>query len=601
MQTGNSRTARLLKYFTHGIFFIIIFLFFLLYASHIFIYQEKHSLFILSVDYLHDFLKQPGSLLKYIAGFIASFYYYPAAGAVIASTVIFSTVVLLSQITKLLKGSEDFVIPFLSGILMFYLQTNYQYMLFNNLGILLQLAMAYVFIRYGRGYWPVIILPLWYFINGGFAWMLYGIYGACLIVTGFKKNLLKIVLLLALAAVTVFISVEFLFYRPWLALLIYPWSPGYASADNIIFTILGGLICLTPFICWFKIPYIPEFINTPNPQKKQHLRLLTAFSGISLIIATLLTTAFLRYDKKTENYFLAEKLFYEGRYDELVRFNLKNPTKNIITLFLGNIALCETGRLNEMLFSFPQSPDGSTLFQKWETDIKSEILKHGGNFYYTIGMINEAYRWAYENMVLKGHTPDGLRMMIKCELINGNYKNAEIFINLLKKTLFYRKEAAVLEKMLFNDDAVSSHPELGAKKKIRPGIDFFTITDDPVINIERIVATDSMYINRNAWEYKMAWHLLNKDLKGIAQVWQKLDLYGYKIAPKHLQEAALAMRTLLKIELSAQEKLKITADTEKRYAQFLQTFQLSGYDLAKAEPLLRKNFGNTFWYYMFYK
>lgn len=593
MQTVNNTTEHIIKYLAYGIFFIIIFLFFLIFANHVFIYQEKHSLFILSADYLQDFLDQPGSLLKYLAGFFSSFYYYPAVGAVIASTVMLLSVIFLSKISELVKGSENLFIPFLAGILMFYLQTNYQYMLFNNLGIFLQLAITSIFIRYGRkSYWPVVILPIWYFINGGFAWMSYGIYGAWLIVTGFKKNLLKIVSLLILAVATVFISGEFLFYRPWLALLVYPWSPGNSTADNIVFTALGAVICFMPFALIIKSPRL-----TLKSFTKKNL--LSA--EVIFIAAILSTISFLKYDRKSEYYFRAEKLFYEKRYDELVKFNLKYPTRNIITLYLNNVALCETGRLNELLFSFPQSPDGSTLFQKWETEIKGEILRHGGNFYYATGMINEAYRWAYEYMVLRGYTPDGLKMMIKCDLINGNYKNAEIYINRLKKTLFYRKEAYEYEKMLFNDNAVSSHPELGLKRKISPRVDFFTITDDPVINIERIVATDSVYINRNAFEYKMAWHLLNKDLKAIAQEWYKLGAYEYKIAPKHLQEEALAMRTLLKIELPAQEKLKITADTEKRYAQFLQTFQLSGYDLAKAEPLLRKNFGNTFWYYMFYK
>ncbi|MGQ9621487.1 MAG: DUF6057 family protein, partial [Bacteroidales bacterium] len=264
----------------------------------------------------------------------------------------------------------------------------------------------------------------------------------------------------------------------------------------------------------------------------------------------------------------------------------------------NNIALCETGRLNDMLFSFPQSSDGSTLFQKWE--IKSEILRHGGNFYYTTGMINEAYRWAYEYMVMRGWTPDGLKMMIKCELINGNYRSAEIYISLLKKTLFYRNKAIEFEKMLFNDVAVISHPELGKRRKTKIQNDFF-ITDEPAINLEKVVATDSMYINRYAWEYKIAWYLLNRDLYAIAVEWDNLGKYGFRTAPRHMQEGAVAIRTLLKVQLPDPGGTRISNETERQYARYLQTFQFSGADMAKAEPLLKKNFGNTFWYYLFYK
>jgi hypothetical protein len=48
-------------------------------------------------------------------------------------------------------------------------------------------------------------------------------------------------------------------------------------------------------------------------------------------------------------------------------------------------------------------------------------------------------------------------------------------------------------------------------------------------------------------------------------------------------------------------RAKISSETERLYAQFLETFQLAGSDLKKAEPFLRKNFGNTYWYYLFYR
>ncbi len=70
-------------------------------------------------------------------------------------------------------------------------------------------------------------------------------------------------------------------------------------------------------------------------------------------------------------------------------------------------------------------------------------------------MINEAHRWAYENMIIKGLNPEGLKMLIKTELINGNYKTASKYISVLKKAPFYRSEAKAYESLLFNDNAVA--------------------------------------------------------------------------------------------------------------------------------------------------
>jgi len=434
------------------------------------------------------------------------------------------------------------------------------------------------------------ILPVWYFLNGGFAWMFYGVYCAWLIKSGFKKNLVKIILTIIIAVATVFVAAEFIFWNSYLTLIEYPWSPGISNTDNIIFACLVLLICTTPLLSGFK------FRIRSGTTLKQKTAYIT---GIAFLLVGLTVSALLRYDEKSNRYFKAEKLFYEGRYEDLISFNIKYPTKNIITLYLNNIALCETGKLNEMLFTFPQSPDGSTLFFKWT--IENEILRHGGNFYFTTGMINEALRWAYEYMVMRGYTPEGLKMMIKCELINGNYQSAKNYIELLKRTIFYRKTAIEFEKLLYNDEAIINHHQLGAKKKMIAYRDFFVITDFPQVNLEKMLSTDSLYKNKNAWEYWMAWLMLNKSYRGIADEWFKIDKYGFTKIPRHIEEAAVAMRTLLNVNLSDIPGLRISSSVERKYLQFLQIFQASGADPEKAEPFLRKDFGNTFWYYIFYK
>jgi hypothetical protein len=77
------------------------------------------------------------------------------------------------------------------------------------------------------------------------------------------------------------------------------------------------------------------------------------------------------YDKKNRHYFHAEKLFHEGKYDELLRFNTEHPSTNSLTLFFNNIALCEKGLLNEKLFSF--------LTIEGRSDIIPEMGDGGGD------------------------------------------------------------------------------------------------------------------------------------------------------------------------------------------------------------------------------
>jgi len=588
MINNTNRTNQFLAYLPYRLFFLIMFLFFGLFADHIFFYQEKSSLFVFSYDFLVENLHQPGGLLIYLSGFLSTFYYYPLAGALISSLVIWLITVTASGIIKTLEGKKSGYIPLLAGIALFYLQTSYRFMLYNNLGILVQLLFFLLTIKYIRGWGPVILSPVLYFITGGFAWIFCIMYSLWLLSKRPLKWWLKITLLWLLIFLIVYLSEQFLFFQTIGTLLLFPCTEAGTGSQSRLFAAVVIVLALLPLLARISIR---------NTFKKKLSENIIYLSVPIVVVLIMVIISILKYDKKTQQYFRVEKLFYENKYREVIDFNLKNPSNNSLTAYLNNIALCETGQLNDLLFHFPQSADGSTLFLKWE--ITGEILKRGGYFYYTIGMINEAHRWAYEYMVMKGATPEGLKMIIKTELINGNFKTAEKYISILKKTLFYRHAAKEYEKLLFNDPAVDSHPVLGPGRKNKIPVDFFSITDDPYINVERIIATDSL--NRKAFEYKLAYLLLNKDYQGISKEWGNIGRYDFKSIPVHVEEAAIAIKILYAVSLPPAGDLTTDKNAEIRFNRFLQVFQAYGTDLKAAEPELKKQFGNTFWYWSFYR
>ena len=94
-------------------------------------------------------------------------------------------------------------------------------------------------------------------------------------------------------------------------------------------------------------------------------------------------------------------------------------------------------------------------------------------FYYAVGLTGEAHHLAYELMVQHGYRPENIKMLIKTELINGNFKIAERYINVLKKTLHYKNWAEKYERMLFKPELVNSDPELGQKDQTASQKGFF--------------------------------------------------------------------------------------------------------------------------------
>lgn len=571
-------------------FFVSVFIYFGFFGNYVLFYQEKFSLFIFSFDFLKENLHQPGGLLIWLGKLFSTFLYHPITGALVITAILSLNVWFISEIIKFLSGKNAIVPSIIAGIIMFYVQTDYQFFIFNTLGILLQLIIFYISIKYLKllqGWIPLIFMPFLYLATGGFAWIFMILFSLWLSMGKENKKWIKLLLFLGISYLSFYISKELLFFQTTRILLTFPFTELNIGTNHTFFPGLCGVLSLLPILIKIKF-MVPEKLTLAKP---------TGLFIASVVILVLMgAVSYVRYDKKTSNYFYVEKLFYQKKYNEIIAFNTKNQPTNQLTIYLNNIALCETNQLNDKLFSFPQDADGGTLYLKWE--MYGEILRRGGYFYYTIGMVNEAHRWAFENMVMKGHTPEGLKTLIKTELISGNYKVASRYINLLKKTFYYRSEALMYEKMLFNDSALNADPELGEKRKTRLQTDFFAITDDPYINLGRIMLTDTL--NRKAFDYMMAIQMIKKNYQGISTLLPRFSSLGYKQFPVNIEEAATALSVLNDGTLPDLGGIIISSNTTNRWNQYLAVFQQYGTNPKAAEPALKRQFGNTFWYYVFY-
>ncbi len=573
-----------LLFFLSGIFYLYGF------TSYIFFYQEKSELFQTTFSFFSETVNYPGGFLNYLGHFQTTLYYYPFIGAVLVVLEIMSVIFLISAIGRIISGNRIFILPFLLGGAVFFLQTHYQYLSFNTLGILTQLFFFWVTIRFlkNKTEWiPVFLFPLNYFLFGSFSFLFLVMFVLRLIQKKENRWWMKIAGIMLSASVFFYIGAEFLFFQTISNLFVLPYSSTKIAGQLPLF--LSVLIVLGLLPVLFRIK--PGIIEKFRTKKFPVLQLIPV--GLLIVLAVL---CFKRIDKKNSHYFYVEKLFSRQKYDEVIAFNSKFPSNNILTNYLNNIALAETGQLNDRFFSFPQSENGGTLFLKW--DLVTEVLKRGGYYYYSLGMINEAQRWAYEFMVMRGLTPEGLKMLIKTELIDGNYKVAQKYISILKSTLFYKKQARAYEKLLFNDEAVAKEPELGKKKALKTKTDFFVLADDPGANLDFIIKADST--NYIALEYKLAWLMLQKDMKGIVNLLPVLEKCGYQKIPQNVEEAVVAYQQLNIGKLPELESLRMTSETMQRFRQYYQIFQQNSSNKEQAQRALAGNFSHTFWFYVFF-
>ena len=222
MNNTHTTNSSLPHYLPFLIFFTGSFIFFGFFADYVEYYQEKLSLFVFSSDYLKSSLTQPGSMLVYLGRFLTTFYYYPVAGAIIISLTICLIMLMISKIFSFLTGKPSFLLPLLLGTAFFILHTNYQYLLYNSLGTLLQLVLFYLVIRYLKGFLPVVLFPFWYCITGGFAWIFALMYTLYLILKSIRKEWPKIISLFTFSFFVIYLLKEFFLFQPFKSVVVLP-------------------------------------------------------------------------------------------------------------------------------------------------------------------------------------------------------------------------------------------------------------------------------------------------------------------------------------------------------------------------------------------
>jgi hypothetical protein len=105
--------------------------------------------------------------------------------------------------------------------------------------------------------------------------------------------------------------------------------------------------------------------------------------------------------------------------------------------------------------------------------------------------------------------------------------------------------------------------------------------------------------NRMAFEYLMAWYMLNKQLGKFAQKIEHLRDFGYAEVPTHYEEAALIYVYGTKKPIHLEGYLS-SPQKRRQIEDFTRLINKYGGDKQAASRELSKAFPNTYFYYYIY-
>ncbi len=267
----------------------------------------------------------------------------------------------------------------------------------------------------------------------------------------------------------------------------------------------------------------------------------------------------------------------------------EEPTRAM--LMMKNLALFREGRIGDEMYHYC---NGSN---KCNTPLTVRMMQVVGKpLYFNYGLLNFCYRWCTEDGVEHGWRIEYLKYMAKCSLLNEEWQLAEKYINLLKKTKYYKKWAIEQEKFLRNKKALLADREYGAVAHLM-GYESTLNSDNTIV--EQFVMNH--FANHDSddplmQELTLVGALWKKDIQTFwPHFFHYAELHKGQHIPIHYQEAAYLYGHLEnQVDISRMPFDPVVRTTYDNFMQKAQ--QYAGMSEETLRDLFKSEFGHTFYY-----
>lgn len=427
---------------------------------------------------------------------------------------------------------------------------------------------------------------LLYLIAGGFGLLAFSL---CIIhellFSESRSRLTAVVIYTILAIIVPVLSSRYIFYvngeRIWLSLL--PFNIKKAL-HPFIYAMLFYFLVAIAFSGIRNIFSKKESLSEWNWK--------TVPAGIIIICSLSFYVFRYVYDVKTEMLFKIDHFVQKGDWKKVLESSFAYSGTNQLALYYGNMAMYKTGQMGDKMFHLPQMGIQG-LWLEWK---RNEITPFfGGELYYQLGYISEAYRWAFESMEAMGENPRSLKRLVITSMITGDTSLARHYVNILNETLFYRKWANHYQNLLDNPELIVNDKEIMGKRYFNLHTDIFADINSKDIGLLQLL--EDHPDNKMAFEYYMAETLLNRDIDRFILQTGRLRELGYPRIPVHYEEAMLVYMSHTDKDI-VPEGYEISRETVLRLSGYLKLLNTYGNNRVKASQMLYPEYGGTYWYYL---
>jgi len=335
--------------------------------------------------------------------------------------------------------------------------------------------------------------------------------------------------------------------------------------------------------------------------KKPALSLLLQHKAVRLVVIViaagiLAVPPILR--ARNVHWTVVERLVDAGKWEEALACVCRLPEENVIISHMANRALFHTGRLLDDMFRYPQYAGGQALLLDGkDLDALPRTFDKRSILYLELGMISRAERWTIEAITTMGELPALAKRMIAINMVKGRPEAAEAYLGAVKKMPHNRAWAVEYERRLRADPLLEHDAKIQSLRKSMLKVDYVdTLIPEELLDLCLNINPS----NRMAFEYLMAHYLLTRRAGNLADNIGLLDRFGYNRIPRHWEEAILSHSRKTGRMPKPLGTRSINPETASRFDRFLAVAAMNQSDPDKMREALRKDFGDTYWFFEMY-
>lgn len=551
-------------------------LFFLFIQPYHLLYDEQMQLFLFTSDYFISYFGKPAWLACYTGDFLTQFYYLKGGGAVVLSLVLGLELLLLLGVFSRFGKRDNWLYAVLPVLMDWYLHTGISYRLSSSIALIIALFvfLLYSFLRNRKlaFFSGLLMTPLLYNLIGGH-FITFILLVILYDISKFRYLSFPYWLLLAGIGTGLPLLVREYFLLTTGQAYFYP--AGSAGLFYPVFLLSGLLIF-----------YLISLRN--NSFRYQRKELTVLFIMVVLLIVNIFANA--GYNR--EKILCLDSETYFGNWEKVSEKAGSYEMKTPLTSYFMNVAWMKQGVLPDKLMSGYQPFVEGMFIPVGPQSTPLEIL-FSGEIYFQLGDMNMAQHSTMLAMIFSPQKRSSrlVKRLTEINLIIGDTAAADKYLRILDKTLFYRRYASNMRQAMREGEG---NAWLAGKRSNIAAYDTLRVASDAVASLTMLLESNPG--NKEALDYLLCYHLLNKNIPAFMTVYDKWYKGKEYALPRLYAEALLIGLARQKIPAKVLATYAIPDELTTAFLDYTKKYQEAEGDGTG----LQESYKDTYWFYYHY-